>query len=164
MADTTNAPGSQDSPEAESDFELGENSNFELSDYFWFDEMIMGEDHSTSPASGFVQNPVQLGNDFDNLGSSSRQHERPASSKQIIYKKLVWFLCAYISLCIYLCVLIGDSESVQKKKEAKERVAFITKSDVEILDDGYKWRKYGKKMVKDSPNPRYKNNNNNNQQ
>ncbi|KAL8133112.1 hypothetical protein AgCh_008539 [Apium graveolens] len=34
------------------------------------------------------------------------------------------------------------------------RVAFVTKSEVEIMDDGYKWRKYGKKMVKNSPNPR----------
>nr|GMD87392.1 probable WRKY transcription factor 50 [Ipomoea batatas] len=35
-----------------------------------------------------------------------------------------------------------------------ERFAFKTKSDIEILDDGYKWRKYGKKKVKNSPNPR----------
>lgn len=41
------------------------------------------------------------------------------------------------------------------KKEVKERVAFKTKSLIEILDDGYRWRKYGKKMVKNSPNPRY---------
>ncbi|CAN0918483.1 Probable WRKY transcription factor 50 [Linum grandiflorum] len=36
----------------------------------------------------------------------------------------------------------------------KERVSFKTKSEVEVLDDGYRWRKYGKKMVKNSPNPR----------
>ncbi|KAF6991388.1 hypothetical protein CFC21_008474 [Triticum aestivum] len=35
-----------------------------------------------------------------------------------------------------------------------ERIAFRTRSEVEILDDGYKWRKYGKKSVKNSPNPR----------
>nr|WFL37663.1 WRKY transcription factor 11 [Crocus sativus] len=34
------------------------------------------------------------------------------------------------------------------------RVAFRTKSEVEVLDDGFKWRKYGKKSVKNSPNPR----------
>ncbi|XP_072950437.1 probable WRKY transcription factor 51 isoform X2 [Typha angustifolia] len=34
------------------------------------------------------------------------------------------------------------------------KVAFKTKSDVEVLEDGYKWRKYGKKAVKNSPNPR----------
>ncbi|XP_073107047.1 uncharacterized protein [Elaeis guineensis] len=34
------------------------------------------------------------------------------------------------------------------------RIAFKTKSELDILDDGYKWRKYGKKTVKNSPNPR----------
>ncbi|CAL9061197.1 unnamed protein product [Musa banksii] len=34
------------------------------------------------------------------------------------------------------------------------RIGFRTKSEVEILDDGFKWRKYGKKSVKNSPNPR----------
>jgi hypothetical protein len=35
-----------------------------------------------------------------------------------------------------------------------ERIAFRTRSEIEILDDGYKWRKYGKKSVKNSPNLR----------
>ncbi|KAL2517913.1 putative WRKY transcription factor 50 [Abeliophyllum distichum] len=52
----------------------------------------------------------------------------------------------------------GDSSreggSGREKKELKEKVAFKTKSEVELLDDGFKWRKYGKKMVKNSPNPR----------
>ncbi|GAA0148567.1 DNA-binding transcription factor [Lithospermum erythrorhizon] len=43
----------------------------------------------------------------------------------------------------------GNRETTTKK-----RFAFRTKSQVEILDDGFKWRKYGKKMVKNSPNPR----------
>ncbi|KAF8012166.1 hypothetical protein BT93_I0329 [Corymbia citriodora subsp. variegata] len=34
------------------------------------------------------------------------------------------------------------------------RVAFRTKSELEVMDDGFKWRKYGKKSVKNSPNPR----------
>ncbi|XP_030461911.1 probable WRKY transcription factor 51 [Syzygium oleosum] len=34
------------------------------------------------------------------------------------------------------------------------RVAFRTKSELEVMDDGFKWRKYGKKSVKSSPNPR----------
>ncbi|CAJ1973563.1 unnamed protein product [Sphenostylis stenocarpa] len=41
-----------------------------------------------------------------------------------------------------------------EKKEVRDRVAFITKSEIEIMDDGFKWRKYGKKKVKNSPNPR----------
>ncbi|KAJ3695021.1 hypothetical protein LUZ60_000398 [Juncus effusus] len=35
-----------------------------------------------------------------------------------------------------------------------ERIAFRMISEVEIIDDGFKWRKYGKKSVKNSPNPR----------
>ncbi|XP_057974785.1 probable WRKY transcription factor 50 isoform X2 [Malania oleifera] len=34
------------------------------------------------------------------------------------------------------------------------RIAFRTRSELEVMDDGYKWRKYGKKAVKNSPNPR----------
>ncbi|PKA57309.1 putative WRKY transcription factor 51 [Apostasia shenzhenica] len=34
------------------------------------------------------------------------------------------------------------------------RIAFRTKSEVDNLDDGFKWRKYGKKPIKNSPNPR----------
>jgi len=40
------------------------------------------------------------------------------------------------------------------KKDAGHRIGFRTKSEVEILDDGFKWRKYGKKSVKNSPNLR----------
>ncbi|GAV62564.1 WRKY domain-containing protein [Cephalotus follicularis] len=40
------------------------------------------------------------------------------------------------------------------KLEVGHRVAFRTKSEVEVMDDGFKWRKYGKKSVKSSPNPR----------
>ncbi|KAL5856677.1 hypothetical protein ACOSQ3_004135 [Xanthoceras sorbifolium] len=50
--------------------------------------------------------------------------------------------------------LEGPSNSDKEKKQIKERVAFRTKSEVELLDDGFKWRKYGKKVVKNSPHPR----------
>ncbi|XP_008793280.2 probable WRKY transcription factor 51 [Phoenix dactylifera] len=43
---------------------------------------------------------------------------------------------------------------MQTRKEGVFRVAFRTKSEIDILDDGFKWRKYGKKSVKNSPNPR----------
>ncbi|KAK1298081.1 putative WRKY transcription factor 50 [Acorus calamus] len=52
----------------------------------------------------------------------------------------------------------GHEERCDAEKEEEEvnqhKVAFRTKSDIEILDDGYKWRKYGKKMVKSTPYPR----------
>ncbi|XP_010507912.1 PREDICTED: probable WRKY transcription factor 23 [Camelina sativa] len=41
-----------------------------------------------------------------------------------------------------------------KKREREARVAFMTKSEVDHLEDGYRWRKYGQKAVKNSPFPR----------
>ncbi|CAK9174170.1 unnamed protein product [Ilex paraguariensis] len=42
----------------------------------------------------------------------------------------------------------------RQKKDMGHRIAFRTMTELEIMDDGYKWRKYGKKRVKSSPNPR----------
>ncbi|XAR58365.1 hypothetical protein NMG60_11013741 [Bertholletia excelsa] len=42
----------------------------------------------------------------------------------------------------------------KSKKEREPRFAFMTKSEVDHLDDGYRWRKYGQKAVKNSPFPR----------
>ncbi|KAL1331144.1 hypothetical protein AAHE18_12G162400 [Arachis hypogaea] len=40
-------------------------------------------------------------------------------------------------------------------KAIKEpRVVVQTTTEIDILDDGYKWRKYGQKVVKGNPNPR----------
>ncbi|KAM0843098.1 hypothetical protein ACQ4PT_057931 [Festuca glaucescens] len=46
------------------------------------------------------------------------------------------------------------AEPAAMERPRTERIAFRMKSEIEILDDGYKWRKYGKKSVKNSPNPR----------
>uniref|UniRef100_A0A7N1A300 WRKY domain-containing protein n=1 Tax=Kalanchoe fedtschenkoi TaxID=63787 RepID=A0A7N1A300_KALFE len=40
------------------------------------------------------------------------------------------------------------------KKQRQPRFAFMTKSEVDHLEDGYRWRKYGQKAVKNSPFPR----------
>ncbi|KAG8084904.1 hypothetical protein GUJ93_ZPchr0010g8203 [Zizania palustris] len=45
-------------------------------------------------------------------------------------------------------------ESEEKRARVNGRIGFRTRSEIEILDDGFKWRKYGKKAVKNSPNPR----------
>ncbi|KAL2339432.1 hypothetical protein Fmac_007372 [Flemingia macrophylla] len=47
-----------------------------------------------------------------------------------------------------------NNEIKRKKEEVSQRVTFKTRSQLENMDDGYKWRKYGKKTVKNSPNPR----------
>ncbi|MFS7941913.1 putative transcription factor WRKY family [Helianthus anomalus] len=52
----------------------------------------------------------------------------------------------------------GDEKKSMKsgrgKKVTPSRVAFHTRSSEDILDDGYKWRKYGQKSVKNSKHPR----------
>ncbi|KAG6431351.1 hypothetical protein SASPL_109430 [Salvia splendens] len=41
-----------------------------------------------------------------------------------------------------------------QKRQREPRFAFMTKSEIDQLDDGYRWRKYGQKAVKNSPFPR----------
>ncbi|XP_047339216.1 probable WRKY transcription factor 48 [Impatiens glandulifera] len=41
-----------------------------------------------------------------------------------------------------------------QKRSFEPRFAFMTKSEIDHLDDGYRWRKYGQKAVKNSPYPR----------
>ncbi|KAL8532438.1 hypothetical protein ACS0TY_008876 [Phlomoides rotata] len=51
-----------------------------------------------------------------------------------------------------------DTASKVKKQGQKRirepRFAFVTKSEIDHLEDGYRWRKYGQKAVKNSPFPR----------
>ncbi|KAM6549795.1 hypothetical protein CsatB_021471 [Cannabis sativa] len=42
----------------------------------------------------------------------------------------------------------------KEKKPREPRFAFLTKSEIDHLEDGYRWRKYGQKAVKNSPYPR----------
>ncbi|KAI3452893.1 hypothetical protein Pfo_009556 [Paulownia fortunei] len=52
----------------------------------------------------------------------------------------------------------SDTASKAKRKGQKRirqpRFAFVTKSEIDHLEDGYRWRKYGQKAVKNSPFPR----------
>ncbi|KAL2342975.1 hypothetical protein Fmac_004260 [Flemingia macrophylla] len=54
---------------------------------------------------------------------------------------------------------LGISAIKMKKMKARRKVreprfCFKTMSDVDVLDDGYKWRKYGQKVVKNTQHPR----------
>uniref|UniRef100_A0A7N0TDX7 WRKY domain-containing protein n=1 Tax=Kalanchoe fedtschenkoi TaxID=63787 RepID=A0A7N0TDX7_KALFE len=50
----------------------------------------------------------------------------------------------------------GSSTGVVKmrRKLREPRFCFQTRTDIDVLDDGYKWRKYGQKVVKNSLHPR----------
>lgn len=50
---------------------------------------------------------------------------------------------------------LGKKKKGDQKKAKKPRFAFQTRSQVDILDDGYRWRKYGQKAVKNNKFPRY---------
>lgn len=62
----------------------------------------------------------------------------------------VWFdkFCWYI-----FCRSKGRKKG--QKRIRQPRFAFMTKSEVDHLEDGYRWRKYGQKAVKNSPFPRF---------
>ncbi|KAE8656169.1 putative WRKY transcription factor 71 [Hibiscus syriacus] len=48
----------------------------------------------------------------------------------------------------------NKAKTKAEKKQREPRFAFMTKSEVDHLEDGYRWRKYGQKAVKNSPYPR----------
>ncbi|KAF9669012.1 hypothetical protein SADUNF_Sadunf14G0063200 [Salix dunnii] len=52
----------------------------------------------------------------------------------------------------------GKKKGGRMKKATRPRFAFQTRSADDILDDGYRWRKYGQKAVKNSKYPRFASN------
>ena len=60
-----------------------------------------------------------------------------------------------------MTTLVDSDENFSRKqklkaeeKERAPRFAFVTKSETDHLEDGYRWRKYGQKALKSSPYPR----------
>ncbi|KAM3290176.1 putative WRKY transcription factor 50 [Capsicum chacoense] len=100
--------------------------NFELSGYYLFPEDGLSDEFLSQ--NEFVQSAS------DSRGSYSNIKPAPTTTHHNMQVKC--------------------TKGVMKKVDAKSRVAFRFRSELEVLDDGYKWRKYGKKMVKNSPNPR----------
>ncbi|TKW30977.1 hypothetical protein SEVIR_2G074900v4 [Setaria viridis] len=47
-----------------------------------------------------------------------------------------------------------DMGAAASRAFREPRVVVQTTSEVDILNDGYRWRKYGQKVVKGNPNPR----------
>ncbi|KAK3035912.1 hypothetical protein RJ639_031335 [Escallonia herrerae] len=54
----------------------------------------------------------------------------------------------------FMKMLISKVKKKGQKRIRQPRFAFMTKSEVDHLEDGYRWRKYGQKAVKNSPYPR----------
>ncbi|MBA0810528.1 hypothetical protein Gohar_002514 [Gossypium harknessii] len=120
-----------DSPESD----RAEQSNFEFPEDWTLDGWL--EDYPETIITGPIQFPF---NQADEVNNDSA---RTSSLLQVSVRIITLF------------VLMAENETARERRDVRERFAFKTKSEVEILDDGYRWRKYGKKWVKNSPNPRY---------
>lgn len=46
------------------------------------------------------------------------------------------------------------ASSAAHRTVAEPKIVLQTRSEVDLLDDGYRWRKYGQKVVKGNPHPR----------
>ncbi|XP_016898926.2 probable WRKY transcription factor 48 [Cucumis melo] len=84
----------------------------------------------TTPNSSSVSSSSNEAAAIEEVNNSTTTHDKPSSSKVLKPKKK------------------------NQKKQREPRFAFMTKSDIDHLDDGYRWRKYGQKAVKNSPYPR----------
>uniref|UniRef100_A0A5B7APT5 Putative WRKY transcription factor 20 isoform X1 n=2 Tax=Davidia involucrata TaxID=16924 RepID=A0A5B7APT5_DAVIN len=50
--------------------------------------------------------------------------------------------------------IFNGDETLVDKRNGEPRHVVQTQSEVDIVNDGYRWRKYGQKLVKGNPNPR----------
>ena len=60
-----------------------------------------------------------------------------------------------VGMCARVICRSAKGKGKGEKQPRQPRFAFMTKSEVDHLEDGYRWRKYGQKAVKNSPFPRY---------
>ncbi|MBA0551924.1 hypothetical protein Golob_022780 [Gossypium lobatum] len=102
--------------------------DFEVSDYLDLDGSIFDDDTSSQ---SMVSSEKGMAAATELSGATSKN-----SNRQVI---------------LYIKCKNGVGKN---KSELGVRVAFRMKSEMEVTDDGYKWRKYGKKSIKNSPNPR----------
>lgn len=106
-----------------------DSENFKFADFLELDDDDWVPEHPQLMVSGHPQSHAYMANEVDGGGGSSSSHHVGPPAR-------------------------GESDTIREIKQVKDRVAFKTKTEIEILDDGFKWRKYGKKKVKNSPNPR----------
>ena len=65
------------------------------------------------------------------------------------------FIDSYVSHVFSTRSIAAKPRKKGQKRNREPRVALVTKSEVEHLEDGFRWRKYGQKAVKNSPYPRF---------
>ncbi|KAL3645996.1 WRKY transcription factor [Castilleja foliolosa] len=113
-------------------------TSFEVSDFFELEDWI-NEDEDNYPVLSSM--PVGYNNNHSQMNQNYMVHNDMDFNSSGISN-------------LHEGTFVQGGNNRIGRKEVRDKVAFKTKSEVEILDDGFKWRKYGKKMVKNSPNPR----------
>ncbi|RVW42095.1 putative WRKY transcription factor 57 [Vitis vinifera] len=78
-----------------------------------------------------------------------RSRRGPAAGSLLKYRE--W---AFHGLHVVRVIKSSKGRKKGQKRIRQPRFAFMTKSEVDHLEDGYRWRKYGQKAVKNSPFPR----------
>ncbi|WOL10867.1 hypothetical protein Cni_G19626 [Canna indica] len=127
MLSSSSLPSSSSSSSVAADDQLG-TVLFEVDDYLALTDEVREEEASLCPIE---QNSLALPNN----------EYRPANRDEI-------------TNCDKRVQKTAGRRSSLRSTSSSVKFAFITKSELEVLADGYKWRKYGKKAVKSSPNPR----------
>ncbi|GFP87862.1 probable WRKY transcription factor 71 [Phtheirospermum japonicum] len=116
---------------------INSNNNISNSSEFGYKEAVAGENPQTPNSSGSVSS--HEGGIVEEDSSKIKKDLQPKACEEDGSD--------------------GKSKNVKaKKKDEKKqrdpRFAFMTKSEIDNLEDGYRWRKYGQKAVKNSPFPR----------
>ncbi|GMI67459.1 hypothetical protein HRI_000415200 [Hibiscus trionum] len=93
----------------------------------------VGDNHNTSENPSTPNSSVSCSSNEDEDSSKSKKDKQPKGSED---------------------QGDGKSKKVNKATKKEARFAFLTKSEIDNLEDGYRWRKYGQKAVKNSPYPR----------
>ncbi|KAG4174244.1 hypothetical protein ERO13_A11G108200v2 [Gossypium hirsutum] len=131
-----------------------------------------------SPHEVFNQ-PATPNSSTISSASSEAAHDEPAklddqeedqrkTKKQCPILKLIWIryqgfgfhqsdlklIMKIIFCCFGVYGFRLKPKKTNQKRQREPRFAFMTKSEVDHLEDGYRWRKYGQKAVKNSPFPR----------
>ncbi|KAK9750692.1 hypothetical protein RND81_02G214200 [Saponaria officinalis] len=163
MESDSNMPGHADSvwslPDSDSDKINWSYQQGVLSDFPW-STTINPVDHRTSSSSGPHLADVDDYQPSDAAASSSALGSSCSASQVAPPTMSNASSTSSEDLADKSSTITATADTSTKvKKKAQKRVrqprfAFMTKSEVDHLEDGYRWRKYGQKAVKNSPFPR----------
>lgn len=102
---------------------------------------------------GATQGSISLGDNADDDESESKR-------RYIILCVMAFIRATIATTFVHIIFHYRKKESclieanLASRAVREPRVVVQIESEVDILDDGYRWRKYGQKVVKGNPNPR----------